>query len=347
LALSVATYHVVENPIRHLRVSSGRTVGAGVVLVLGTFVILSSVVPAGIAALPKAGVPPAPNTGFLLHQVAEATRITTVSKSIARANYGASYGATDMTGLTPCVAYFTDTRERACELGYPKGRDLMVVYGDSHALMWIPAFEAIAKAEHWRLVVLGKVACPAAPVTVLQDPNIGLPTGPDTECDEWHRWATNWINRHRPTLLVFSEADYYSLPIAKASPMRPFGKAAWARGLHDLFNSFTVSKTKMAFLGDIPMLVDGGPECLAAHPQDAQDCSSPARLSIPSLIQVDRQAALAAHVRYINTIPWFCTQTCTSIIGPYEVYDATGAHVSSIWASYLQNVLGESLEGQF
>ena len=37
----------------------------------------------------------------------------------------------------------------------------MVIYGDSHAAMWLDALDPIAKTDHWRLIDLGKGACPA------------------------------------------------------------------------------------------------------------------------------------------------------------------------------------------
>jgi hypothetical protein len=101
---------------------------------------------------------------------------------------------------------------------------------------------------------------------------------------------------------------------------------------------------KMALLGSTPMLAQAGPVCLAAHPTDVQGCSSPARDAVPRLSHVDRRAALAKHVAYIDTTPWFCSSTCTPIIGSYEVYDASGTHISGVWANYLENVVLKALQ---
>jgi hypothetical protein len=180
-------------------------------------------------------------------------------------------------------------------------------------------------------------------VTVLQPSGVGLPRGPDTWCDQWHTWATRWINRHKPNVLVFSQADYYRLPDTTGSTLKPFSAAQWQRGLDNLFRSFNVPNMKMALLGSTPMLAQAGPVCLAAHPTDVQGCSSPARDAVPRLSHVDRRAALAKHVAYIDTTPWFCSSTCTPIIGSYEVYDASGTHISGVWANYLENVVLKAL----
>lgn len=343
LAISVITYRMIENPIRHWRLPSRQSVGAGVGLVLTTVVLLSVIISARTTAPAKYRVIPAPNSQVVLNQVAAATRITTVSKSIEQAEYGAAYVEGGYYERLQCQANFTQTSERICTLGDPKGHRLMVIYGDSHALMWIPPFEAIAKAEHWRLVVLAKYGCPATRVTIAGSPGFGEPPGPDAPCDRWHSWATNWINQHNPSLLVFSQADIYGPPVALGSPPVSFTGIQWQRGLDDLFNSFQVPKKKMVFLGTTPKLAQPGPVCLAAHPRDVQACSSPAQSSVPPLNQVDRDTALADHVEFIDTIPWFCSRTCTPIIGNYEVYDILGAHVSGAWAQYLQDVIAQAL----
>ena len=177
---------------------------------------------------------PAPNSQVVLNQVAAATRITTVSKSIEQADYGAAYVEGGFYESLQCQANFTQTSELICTLGDPKGHRLMVIYGDSHALMWIPPFEAIAKAEHWRLVVLAKYGCPATRVTIAGSPGFGEPPGPDAACDSWHSWATNWINQHNPSLLVFSQADNIYGPPSHSAPHR-----CHSRG----FNGAVVSTT--------------------------------------------------------------------------------------------------------
>ncbi len=96
-------------------------------------------------------------------------------------------------------------------------------------------------------------------------------------------------------------------------------------------------------LGAIPTLSEVGVICLAAHPNDVQSCSSRVSSAVPSLSRVDRRTALANHVEYVDTVPWFCSHVCTAVIGGYEIYDQLGTHVSGAWSEYLQNVLALSI----
>ena len=98
-----------------------------------------------------------------------------------------------------CIATLPESKENVCTLGDPKAGRLMVVYGDSHAAMWLPAFNWIATTDHWRLVVLSKPYCPAVALTIANPPELGSANSPDTVCDHWHTWATSWINAHRPS----------------------------------------------------------------------------------------------------------------------------------------------------
>ena len=343
LVASAATYRLIENPIRHSRISSRRSIGIGVGLITTTVLILALVSAAGAASPSQGRGIPGANLSVVLREVAAAPDITVVPEAVSRADYGTAYTEGNSMEGPQCIANFTQTSQRICNIGDPTGSYLVVLYGDSHAVMWIPAFEAIARTEHWRLVVLAKYGCPAARVAIYGTPAFGEPLGRDTPCDEWHSWATAWINRHRPGLLVVSEMNSYDAATSpEATPTR-FTRAQWQGGLQDLFESLTVPNMKTVFLGSTPVLPHGGPDCLAAHATDVQKCSLPIQLAVSPLNQVDRKIASDYGVEYVDTVPWFCSRTCTSIIGDYDVYDATGAHVSGPWAQYLQNVLSQKL----
>jgi peptidoglycan/LPS O-acetylase OafA/YrhL len=337
--LSMATYHLVENPIRHWRLPSRTSVAAGVALVLSTVLVLSLAIAAGSASPTHNQVVPAANEQVVLDQVAAATKITTIPKSVEQAGFGANDYWGGAYESARCQANVTQSRENLCDIGDPAGQQLMVVYGDSHALMWIPPLEAIANAEHWRLVVLGKWACPAIRSSVGFENLSGL----DTSCDKWHSWATSWINENKPSLLVFSQADFYTTPAPQGSAPRPFTASEWRHGLDALFTSFKVPNMRMVLLGTTPILAQVAPVCLAAHPNAVQACSTPAQSAVPPLSKVDHSTAVAEHVEYVDTTPWFCSNMCTAVIGSNAVYDVSGQHVSGSWAQYLQNVLAQAL----
>ncbi len=201
-----------------------------------------------------------------------------------------------------------------CTYGDSHGQDLMVLYGDSHAEMWMSAFRAIATAAHVRLVVLARAYCPASPVTIVNLPVWGNPNGPDTVCDKWHQWAINWINAHKPNLLVITQENFYKAPNVAGQPPTTLTDSQWHEGLVRLFQSIHLPRSSVVYLGNTPTLPKPVPQCLAAHTDDVQACAAPARTAEAPKNRIDRSVTLAAGVKFVDPTPWFCDTKCTAII---------------------------------
>jgi len=287
-------------------------------------------------------VVPAANEQVVLNQVAAATKITRVPKDVqpslatAPTDFGWNYGNPQ------CQVGVSDSSEHNCTIGDPSGKQLLVLYGDSHAAMWIPAFVAIAVHDNWKLVVLAKGACPAAPVFTSDWSTWSDPDGTHSACEKWHQWAVRWINAHKPRLLVITQENFYRAPSVNGQPPATFSYAQWQSGLSDLFRSLNTPRKRVVLLGNTPSLPQPAPQCLAAHSKDVQTCSSPVHRALPALNQIDRSTARAAGVKYVDPTPWFCRTTCTAIIGNYVVY-LDSVHITATWALYLENVLAQSL----
>jgi hypothetical protein len=122
-----------------------------------------------------------------------------------------------------------------------------------------------------------------------------------------------------------------------------FTPAQWQQGIATYFNRITVPGVEKVFLGNIPALRQSGPDCLAAHPTDAQSCSDPLDVATQSPTdQLERSEAARLKIQYFDPTPWFCSTTCTAIIGHFDVY-LDRFHVTNSYATYLQNALAHSL----
>jgi hypothetical protein len=347
LVLSMVTYALIENPIRHARLSSRQSVAMGVGLVITTSVVLSVVIATESSAAPNMTITPAAYSQVVVDQVAAATRIAAVPKSIEPP---LSQAATD-TAFGPgflavgCQqAFVAQATTRICTYGDRRGRGLMVVYGDSHATMWFPALKHVAKVAHWRLVVLSKIYCPPELVTVTNPAGWQQTNGPYAICDEWHQWAIRWINANKPNMLIVTQADgsRYLSPSGGGAPPHAFSAQQWQKGLVSLLDEISVPNVRKVVLGDIPFMTMPAPQCLSAHPDDVQTCSSPATVSVSSYTDVERTAALESGASYIDTTPWFCSAVCTPIVGKYVVY-WDDSHISATYALYLRVVLAQAV----
>ncbi|HTZ10405.1 MAG TPA: acyltransferase family protein, partial [Acidimicrobiales bacterium] len=182
LVVSIASYLLVENPVRHAALP-GRSrlvsVGLGAVLVgvtFGAIALQADVVfspPAGAQAA-TGGTGPAPSGPVpadpiraVERVVAAAGRIETVPRDLVPPL--SKISALSDLGFPPhastlCFAWYPQATVPGCRFGDPDGTETMVLYGDSHAAMWFQALDQIAVRTHWQLVLLSKVGCPAIPL---------------------------------------------------------------------------------------------------------------------------------------------------------------------------------------
>ena len=331
LVVSMASYKLIENPIRHVKVPARATVAAGVATVLATVLVLTLAISFESTHGPTGAVRAAPDEAAVLKEVAAATSITKVPTMIVPplAEASSDWGGHANDGCTPTAA---QSSEPICILGDPTGSREMVVLGDSHALMWLEALNAIAKQAHWKLVDLGKPGCPAELVTPKNPPGIGPAGGPYTICDTWHSWAIGWINQAKPNLVVVTqESDQFY-----------FSASQWQKGMVSLLKDIKPPRTRKVILGNIPVLPADGPTCLAAHTDDVSACSASRAVAVSPFTQVERNAARLAGAGYIDTTPWFCSATCTAIIGHYNVY-LDQKHLTATYSMYLRSVLARAL----
>ena len=198
--LSIASYRLVENPIRRLRLN--RPVGAllwpasaGLVLVL-SLVILRSIGATAerFEAAAAAVKPPA------LVDTASAATVESEKPlpAVVAAVRAAERGAPLPSPLTPpverlrgdfytfpdgCTPSRHGTSSKICRLGAAGAAKTIVVFGDSHAEMWMPAILAMAKHDGWAVVPLVKVRC------------VPRSWGGTDECGKWSRWARRRADR--------------------------------------------------------------------------------------------------------------------------------------------------------
>ena len=210
------------------------------------------------------------------------------------------YGCGDTMNIEPL-------RQPLCTIGDTSGRRLMIVYGDSHAIMWLPAFDAIARAAHWRLVVIGAYFCPAELVTVANPPQSGRQGSPYLECNRWHSWVVDEINRMDPSLVVISQESYYRPPTIDGKQALSFTRAQWQAGLKGLLEAIKIPNNDKVVIGNIPVLAESAPACLARKSPIA--CSTPAEDAHPPLAEAEHAAALAIGPRTL-ILDRGCVQKC-------------------------------------
>lgn len=243
------------------------------------------------------------------------------------------HGCTGSTGQTSVSI-------AACTFGDIHAKRDIVLYGDSHAAMWLPAFDQIGTSQGWKVILLWKGNCGAVTATYwLYSQNRTY-----TECSAWHRWAVPEINQLDPNLVVLTS----SVEAGNGDSGNPdvtLVPSVWRGELERTLATIVSPSTVDIVLGDIPSIFKDGPGggptiCLARHQTDVQACSGP--ISPGEYRSAEAQAAAVAGVRYINPVPWFCARICTGLVGNDLVY-ADGGHATATYVRLLTETLDAAL----
>jgi hypothetical protein len=266
-----------------------------------------------------------------------------LAPSVKDASKDTGYAFAQAHGCLPTFAT-TSVDVSKCTYGDPNGTKTMVLVGDSHSSMWLPAFNAIGQRAHWKVINFNKVSCGAASIT----PYLYQEKRTYTECVAWHEFVTKQINELRPALAVFtSKVDGSELGSGQSKE----APAIWQAGLIKTLDSIVSTGTRKVVLGDIPYVWSGsygaGPNCLATHSGDVTACSSAkndAALKKP-FRDAEKAAAAATKTPYIDVTPWFCTDKCFSVINKIQVY-ADFQHITRTYAMYLSGSVQAALEPQ-
>ena len=244
---------------------------------------------------------------------------------------GGDDALTEYPALNACIGGVEP--ESACTFGDTHATRTMVLFGDSHALMWFPALDAIATAAKWRLVALMEYACPVADVTVWDV----VTNSPDYLCPIFRSETIKRIDKLDPRLLIVSEAfmtlDAHDEAITDAQ---------WTKALEKSLGQLRARSMRRVVIGQ-DELVANPVACLAANPSAVQTCSSPKTPAFLAELAADRAAARAKKVPYVNEVPWLCSATCTVVIGNMVVYNSTG-HLSATYDTYLTDVMRLALK---
>ncbi len=337
LVASVISYRLLENPVRHSRTfmrSARNSVGLGIALIVVTLIVTTVLIQTqgGAAGTPPQAVP--------AYSEAAVARLVESSPSIRQlpSNLTPSLAtASSDFGAPPGHCTPTDNQISipSCVFGDPKGSHTMVLYGDSHALMWFRAMDAIALSAHWRLVMLGKGYCMANHYERKNTLGHLIPA----VCMRWQRFAYARIKRLDPDLVVVTQEVQRIIPGVNGKSYTP---AQWQEALQQTFAALKGQRTKFAVIGNIPNLGFDPPTCLSQHTTDVQACTRPVHPR-NGFNDAERRAVASVGGRYINVTPWFCSSLCTSVVGRYVVY-VNQLHITGTYSMALRKVLAEQLD---
>ncbi len=237
--------------------------------------------------------------------------------------------------------YEKDSRQ-LCPRGDPGADRSIVVFGNSHARMWIPAFDAIGKELGYRTYYFVKPNCAATLVSV-GELVPGSPLWP--ECDEFRDWALDQVAALDPDLVVVASSGPNPVLYddeGNRVPKDGIDDAA-REGYVDLFTRLSTTARRAVLLRDVPKSEDLPDECLTKKGNDLGDCAfTPLPASVNDAdLSVDAAAETGTEV--VDPTKWLCWDgTCPTVIGDVLPYRDRG-HLTTVYAAALADELTEAL----
>ena len=245
----------------------------------------------------------------------------------------------DVPDISDCD--YSEGSTSLCPRGDVDADRTIVVVGDSHGRMWIPALDAIGARDGWKVYYFVKPHCTAALVAIDEAGN-----GERwDECSDFHTWTHDQIATLHPDLVVVSSAMFNhtlftgNQPVTDDSRIVPMTGA----GFEQLFRSLQPLTRRLVLIRDVPQITEDPSTCLSTEGHDLGDCLfSP---NPRSRAMADQSVAAAGRVGIpvIDPTPWICWDgSCPLVVGSTITY-RDGDHLSGTYAGSLTDRIEAAL----
>lgn len=323
LALAALVHRGIENPLRAapaLKRSHRRTLTLGIALTLIPITIVAS---ARAQGADRSGVGELTMTA----EQARGDEPTQGSRSCYRRITSPALG-------TPCV------------VGDPEGGKTVVMFGDSKALQWVPAIDAIGVARGWRVLFFGKSGCTVASVP-LHSPRLERPY---RECARWADAFRSAIARLGAVdLFVTGRSTGYAtlLRSEDGSPV-PEERVpqVWQDAVSEGFGPL-VARAPLVLLADSPLAPEDPTTCLSLFAAAPERCMFPRAGAVGRdlMLLEAEEAALGDRLIIIDPTPLICPRD------PCRVATSQGipmyrdpSHLTATYARTLAPRLGDLID---
>ncbi|MFB2599456.1 acyltransferase family protein [Herbiconiux sp. P17] len=374
IVFSVASYHLIEEPIQHSpwltpkpksrraqnrwgewRAQYGKRMKFGWLGILGA--VCAGLVVTGLTI--NYSVPPSSQALSFAPATTSATDPADVPVTAASTEHDAINAAltvTEFPALQPSVDQlgiggWSDTlRATGCLDVVPENVDScvfgpadadkdVVVFGDSYGMSWMPGIRNALESSGWRIHQITRGQCPSIEVDVVKDTDTPYP-----ECIEWRAWALQTIAAIQPDLTILASGD--------STGQRLVSKATGTEMRNQIAAGTTAMLNQVVPLSGQTVIMGAPPrgailqECfkVGAVPKDCT--TRPADLW-SDFTGGQEAAAGPASVPYIQTRDWVCGDSgwCPPFVGttPLRV---DNAHLTIEFSTMLGPVIAEALAAQ-
>jgi peptidoglycan/LPS O-acetylase OafA/YrhL len=352
VALSIASFHLIENPAR-LQTGKRRFVipAAGIASMLAASVLVVSVAPQpSVAEQSMVAQAPVERTG---ESEASAELWQDIDAALQEESWPALTPTYDgVTSSDKAPEWVTDgclgneagalpdpiANAESCRYGDPGSDKVAVVLGDSVAISWVPGIRAALEPLGYSIEVVTAQQCPAANVQAQYN------DGSDMEgCGELRNWAMNRVAEIQPDLVIASSVAS-TLPRLSSGADGAAAQNEWEAGMADTLTTLSASADRVVVLQGPPSR--GGGDACALKNSVPSDCLMHRGESYALMDEADKQAVAGLDAVYAPTSSWFCSVDgrCPAFTGNIPV-TVDGPHLTAAYSTRLAPVLRELLTG--
>ncbi|MEJ5866201.1 acyltransferase family protein [Pseudokineococcus sp. 5B2Z-1] len=240
-----------------------------------------------------------------------------------------------------------------CVFGEPGGSTTVALIGDSHAVHWLPAFDALARERGWRLLVWAKTACPSVDIDVW----VARQTRAYDECGQWRAAVEDRLAEVEDlsTVFVARSKGYTTATLGDGGEVLdeagtgPVWEAAAERTLGRLGQV----ADRVVVVEDTPWSPRDVPSCLSERDPSAwRECDFPREGNVhldQVLVEAERTAAAAATttpVGWLDMTDAVCPgeDECTVVAANGAVVYADDSHFTNTFSRSAWQLLAQQVD---
>ncbi|MFZ1164458.1 acyltransferase family protein [Mycobacterium sp.] len=340
---SALSYRWVENPVRRAQSLTARP---GLSLAVGAALIAITIALAQVFIVHSGGARnlfdspditktscPSSACSDIPAQVASGAKTDTIPPDLtpSLADAAADMRVPDGGRCSPLPISWLKPDRQPCifDTGARANAPMIILIGDSEAVMWSRTVHSIATRLGYRFGLVFYYGC-HMPMITFDTTREGVT---DAQCREWKTAAINWMKRQDPSVVIVASGNHTG-----------FDDDDYAAGYAAVLKQMQGPGRKLFVMGDVPLLSQDPPRCLAAHPSSALTCATKTATAAPA---DEQQAALAgaqqAGAGFVNLTPWLCTaDLCPAIVGHYAVYQDQ-FHITGTYAQALMPLVQQAI----
>lgn len=217
-----------------------------------------------------------------------------------------------------CLGANLGSRSSICRFGNTSSRKSLVVFGDSHANMWMPAIISFAQREGYDVRAIMKSGCMAISWA--------------GSCGTWYRWGVSQVRALRPALLIVG-THYNSGEVDRQASVQAM--SAFSAAVRS-------SVGRIVVIGDPPEQEQEPTDCLLSSHATMQRCSHKEELWQTN-VTAGVESATEAFGVFLDTVPWLCYQgVCPMVVG-HTVVNLNRGHITARYAEELAPLFTSAL----